>query len=121
MIIVRQGGFEQRDVLEFVDIFFDRLSRECGLGAARFLRGGGQPLFEFLVETNGKHGGAPSLYMYSEGGFSARSAGLRGAQVPGTDAEASRPSPSGAARMSRVAVPLSTTLDRKSTRLNSSH
>src|SRR3546814_2205499 len=73
MIIVRQGGFEQRDVLEFVDIFFDRLSRECGLGAARFLRGGGQPLFEFLVETNGKHGGAPSLYMYSEGGFSARS------------------------------------------------
>src|SRR3546814_4256785 len=75
MIIVRQGGFEQRDVLEFVDIFFDRLSRECGLGAARFLRGGGQPLFEFLVETNGKHGGAPSLYMYSEGGFSARSAG----------------------------------------------
>src|SRR3546814_13756285 len=77
MIIVRQGGFEQRDVLEFVDIFFDRLSRECGLGAARFLRGGGQPLFEFLAETNGKHGGAPSLYMYSEGGYSARSAGLR--------------------------------------------
>src|SRR3546814_14650790 len=58
-IIVRQGGFEQRDVLEFVDLFFDRLSRECGLGAARFLRGGGQPLFEFLVETNVKHGGLP--------------------------------------------------------------
>src|SRR3546814_15780773 len=89
---------------------FDRLSRECGLGAARFLRGGGQPLFEFLVETTGKHGGAPSLYMYSEGGFSARSAGLRGAQVPGPDAEASRPSPSGAARLSRVAVPLSPSL-----------
>src|SRR3546814_9848154 len=83
-IIVRQGGFEQRDVLEFVDIFFDRLSRECGLGAARFLRGGGQPRFEFLVEQNGTHGGDPALNMVSEGGFAASTACLRGAKVTGT-------------------------------------